>query len=134
MQNNNVPAMKLKFKQTWGLLILLFVTIAYIVTYLLLSSPKKKEISEIYYADMITAAHRILINKYNKLNEGKVKVIPIDFPNFDFSTNERKEMLARLLRGKGDGIDVFAVDVVWMQRFAKWSEPLNNYFTKDEAS
>lgn len=132
MQNNSQPAMKLKFKQTWGLLILLFVTIAYVVTYLLLSSPKKKEISEIYYADMITAAHRILINKYNKLNEGKVKVIPIDFPNFDFSTNERKEMLARLLRGKGDGIDVFAVDVVWMQRFAKWSEPLNNYFTKDE--
>ena len=124
--------MKLRFKQTWGLLILLFVTIAYIITYLLLNSPPKNVITEIHFADMMTAAHRILINKYNKLNDGKVKVIPIDFPNFDFSTNERKEMLARLLRGKGDGIDVFAVDVVWVQRFAKWSEPLNNYFTKDD--
>lgn len=125
-------SMKLRFKQTWGLLILLFVSIAYLVTFILLSSPKKPEVTEIYFADMITAAHRILINKYNKINEGKVKVIPIDFPNFDFSTNERKEMLARLLRGKGDGIDVFAVDVVWVQRFAKWSEPLNNYFSKAE--
>lgn len=80
----------------------------------------------------MTAAHRILINKYNKLNENKIKVIPIDFPNFDFSTNERKEMLARLLRGKGDGIDLFAVDIVWVQRFAKWSERLNKYFTENE--
>jgi len=131
-KTKDTPAMKLRFKQTWGLLILLFVTIAYLVTYFLLSSPQKSDVTEIYFADMMTAAHRILINKYNKLNEGKVKVIPIDFPNFDFSTNERKEMLARLLRGKGDGIDVFAVDIVWVQRFAKWSESLNNYFSKDE--
>ncbi|NWF89320.1 MAG: extracellular solute-binding protein [Ignavibacteriaceae bacterium] len=124
--------MKIRFKQTWGLLILLFVSIAYLVTFMLLNSPKKPEVTEIYFADMITAAHSILINKFNKINEGKVKVIPIDFPNFDFSTNERKEMLARLLRGKGDGIDVFAVDVVWVQRFAKWSEPLTNYFSKAE--
>ena len=132
LETKNAPAMKLRFKQTWGLLILLFVSIAYLITYFLLSSPQKSDVTEIYFADMMTAAHRILINKYNKLNEGKVKVIPIDFPNFDFSTNERKEMLARLLRGKGDGIDVFAVDIVWVQRFAKWSESLNNYFSKDE--
>ena len=131
-ETKNAPGMKLQFKQTWGLLILLFVSIAYLVTYLLLSSPRKNEVTEIYFADMMTAAHRILINKYNKINEGKVKVIPIDFPNFDFSTNERKEMLARLLRGKGDGIDVFAVDIVWVQRFAKWSESLDNYFSKGE--
>jgi multiple sugar transport system substrate-binding protein len=132
IRNTKPPAMKLRFKQTWGLLILLFVTIAYLVTFLLISANKKNEITEIYFADMMTAAHRILIDKYNKLNEGKVRVIPIDFPNFDFSTNERKEMLARLLRGKGDGIDVFAVDIVWVQRFAKWSEPLNKYFTRNE--
>jgi len=132
LETKNAPAMKLRFKQTWGLIILLFVSIAYLAIFLLLSSPKTNDVTEIYFADMMTAAHRILINKYNKINEGKVKVIPIDFPNFDFSTNERKEMLARLLRGKGDGIDVFAVDVVWVQRFAKWSEPLNKYFSKDE--
>lgn len=124
--------MKLRFKQTWGLIFLLFVTIAYLIIYFLLSTPPKNEVTEIYFADMMTAAHRIIIDKYNKLNEGKVKVIPIDFPNFDFSTNERKEMLARLLRGKGDGIDLFAVDHIWVQRFAKWSEPLNKYFTETE--
>lgn len=124
--------MKLRFKQTWGLLFLLFVTIAYLVIYFITITPKKNEVTEIYFADMMTAAHQILIDKYNKINEGKVKVIPIDFPNFDFSTNERKEMLARLLRGRGDGIDIFAVDLVWVQRFAKWSEPLNNHFTESE--
>lgn len=125
--------MKLRFKQTYGLLFLLFVTIAYVVIFfIIINKPKQNEITEIYFADMMTAAHQTLIDKYNKMNEGKVKVIPIDFPNFDFSTNERKEMLARLLRGRGDGIDIFAVDIVWVQRFAKWSEPLNKYFTDAE--
>ena len=124
--------MKLRLKQLWGLLFLLFVTVAYVVIFILTSKPSKSEVTEIFFADMITEAHRTIIDNYNKLNEGKVKVIPIDFPNFDFSTNERKEMLARLLRGRGDGIDLFAVDIVWVQRFAKWSEPLLNYFTKDE--
>jgi multiple sugar transport system substrate-binding protein len=131
-ETKKTPAVKLRFKQTWGLLFLLFVTIAYLAIYFIINSPKQNEATEIYFADMMTAAHRILIDKYNKINEGKVKVIPIDFPNFDFSTNERKEMLARLLRGRGDGIDLFAVDIVWVQRFAKWSEPLNNHFTQNE--
>jgi|WetSurMetagenome_2_1015567.scaffolds.fasta_scaffold15447_4 multiple sugar transport system substrate-binding protein len=132
LKDKKSAAMKLRFKQTWGLLFLLFVTIAYLIIYLIINSPQKNEITEIYFADMMTAAHQILIDEYNKINEGKVKVIPIDFPNFDFSTNERKEMLARLLRGKGDGIDIFAVDLIWVQRFAKWSEPLNNHFTESE--
>jgi multiple sugar transport system substrate-binding protein len=41
-------------------------------------------------------------------------------------------MLARLLRGRGDGIDIFAVDPIWVQRFAKWCEPLNKYFDATE--
>ena len=64
--------------------------------------------------------------------EGKVKVLTIDFPHFDFSTNERKEVLARSLRGTGDGIDLFAVDPIWVQRFAKWCEPLDKYFSDTE--
>lgn len=127
-----ISVMKLKFKQTWGLLFLLSVTVAYLIIYIISNAPKKNDITEIYFADMMTEGHRQIIAKYNKLNEGKVKVIPIDFPNFDFSTNERKEMLARLLRGKGDGIDLFAVDLVWVQRFAKWSEPLSNHFSESE--
>lgn len=124
--------MKIKIKQKWGLLFLLFVTIAYIVIYFFLNSSEEKKITEIYFADRITAAHQILIDKYNKLNEGRVNVIPINFPNVDFSTNEKKEMLARSLRGKGDGIDLFAVDPIWVQRFARWSEPLDNYFSDEE--
>lgn len=124
--------MTFSFKQKWGLLFLLFLTIAYVILYFVLNAPKKNEISEIYFADRITAAHRILIQKYNELHKGKVRVVPIDFPNPDFSTNDRKEMLARLLRGRGDGIDIFAVDPIWVQRFAKWSEPLNKYFSEND--
>src|SRR3972149_4991754 len=124
--------MTIKIKQTWGLLFLLFVAITYLIIFFLLNSSKKSDVIEIYFADRVTAAHKILIDKYNKLNEGKIKVIPIDFPNFDFSTNERKEMLARSLRGRGDGIDLFAVDLIWVQRFAKWCEPLDKYFSDDE--
>jgi multiple sugar transport system substrate-binding protein len=124
--------MKIKIKQKWGLVFLLFVTIAYVFIFFFLNNPKKDEIVELYFADRITAAHKILIDKYNKENEGRVKVIPINFPNIDFSTNEKKEMLARSLRGKGDGIDLFAVDPIWVQRFARWSEPLDNYFSDEE--
>lgn len=124
--------MNIKIKQKWGLLFLLFVTIAYVLISSFLYKSRKNEVTEIYFADRITAAHKILIERYNKLNEGKVKVIPIDFPNFDFGTNERKEMLARSLRGRGDGIDLLAVDLIWVQRFAKWCEPLDKYFSDSE--
>ena len=124
--------MSISFKQKWGFLFLLFITIAYLILYYFINTPHEKKITEIYFADRITVAHRILIQKYNELNKGKVKVIPIDFPNSDFSTNDRKEMLARLLRGRGDGIDIFAVDPIWVQRFAKWSEPLNKYFSETD--
>lgn len=124
--------MKLFIKQKWGLIFLLILIAAYIALFFFINQKKGTDTVEIYFADRITAAHKILIDKYNKMNEGKVKVIPIDFPNFDFSTNERKEMLARSLRGRGDGIDLFAVDLVWVQRFAKWCEPLDKYFSDAE--
>ena len=129
---NNPSKKNMRIKQKWGLLFLLFVTIAYIIISSFLYQPPKAKVTEIYFADRITAAHKMLIDRYNKLHEGKVKVIPIDFPNFDFSTNERKEMLARSLRGGGDGIDLFAVDPIWVQRFAKWCEPLDKYFSDSE--
>ena len=122
-----------RVKQKWGFIALLLVAILYVVISLL-GLRKKPEITEIFFADRLTSAHQILINQYNNLNKGKVKVVPIDFSNFDFSTNERKELLARSLRGRGDGIDVFAVDVIWVQRFAKWCEPLDNYFSINERS
>lgn len=119
-------------KQKWGFGLLLFLALVYLLIYYFQRYQPENSVTEIYFADRITAAHRVLINEYNKLMAGKVKVIPIDFPNFDFSTNERKEVLARSLRGTGDGIDIFAVDIIWVQRFAKWCEPLDKYFTDEE--
>ncbi|MCX6168230.1 MAG: extracellular solute-binding protein [Ignavibacteriales bacterium] len=119
-------------KQKWGSTLLVLLIIVYVAISFVQNYGSSNEITKIYFADRFTFAHKLLIEKYNKLNEGKVKVIPIDFPNFDFSTNERKEVLARSLRGTGDGIDLLAVDLIWVQRFAKWCEPLGQYFSEDE--
>jgi len=108
---------------------LVVLTVLYLVLYFLFLKRHDPAVTEIFFADRITDAHRVLIDRYNALNAGKIKVTPIDFPNGDFSTNERKEILARSLRGEGDGIDLFAVDVIWVQRFAKWCEPLDAHFS-----
>ncbi len=79
----------------------------------------------ITYADNISQAHKILIKKFNNEYKGRIKVETINLPFSKFSTNERKELLARALRSKSDKIDIFAVDLIWVHRFAKWSEPIN---------
>ncbi len=122
----------MKLKQKEAIIILILLVILYIVIFLFQNVSPQPEITKIYFADRFTDAHKELVEKYNKLHKGEVEVIPIDFPNFDFSTNERKEVLARSLRGTGDGIDLFAVDLIWVQRFAKWCEPLQYDFSKDE--
>ena len=124
----------MKVKQNWALGFLVLVTFVYILIYFLDISKSNTEVKEIYFAERITEAHQAIIKKFNKEYEGRIKVVPIDFPNFDFSTNERKELLARSLRGRGDGIDLFAVDIIWVKRFAKWCEKLDNYFSKEEIS
>lgn len=124
--------MKRFTKQYWGVLLLAVVALVYLIPYYFAIQRSHDPVVKIYFADRITAAHRVLIDRYNALHAGRVEVIPIDFPNDDFSTNERKEILARSLRGEGDGIDLFAVDVIWVARFAKWCEPLGPYFTPAE--
>jgi multiple sugar transport system substrate-binding protein len=104
----------------------------YLVPYILFKRQPQPEVMEIYFADRVTEAHRVLVDRYNALHAGQVKVVLIDFPNEEFSTNERKEILARSLRGEGDGIDLLGVDIVWVQRFAKWCEPLDSYFSDTE--
>ncbi|MGE5314422.1 MAG: extracellular solute-binding protein [Acidobacteriota bacterium] len=121
-------------RKHWGIVLLIFVALAYIIPYYLAVPQKKSPVTELYFADRITEAHRLLIDKYNRLHAGAVKVIPTDFANEDFNTDERKEILARSLRGEGDGIDVFAVDVIWVPRFAKWAEPLGAYFSDAQLS
>ncbi|MGK9475315.1 extracellular solute-binding protein [Melioribacter sp. OK-6-Me] len=122
--------MNTKFK--WALGILIVSVFAYYAINYYVNRRAGDEVIEIYFADRITAAHEKLIEIYNERNKGKVRIVPIDFPNFDFSTNERKEVLARSLRGTGDGIDLFAVDIIWVQRFAKWGESLDKYLTEEE--
>ena len=104
---------------------------AFILSFLIskwIHSPLKKEGVKIYYAENISEAHAVIINKFNDLHKGQIEVVPVNLPFSKFSTNERKELLARALRSQSDKLDVFAVDVIWVPRFAKWSEALNNYF------
>jgi multiple sugar transport system substrate-binding protein len=119
-------------RQHWGVLFLSLVALTFLAVQGFLSTHRKKAVTELYFADRLTEAHRVLIDEYNRMHQGEVKVVPIDFPNADFTTNERKEVLARSLRGEGDGIDIFAVDPIWVQRFERWSEPLDQYFDKTE--
>ncbi len=91
-----------------------------------------KEVTQIYFADNISIAHEALIRRFNETYQGQIEVIPINLPFSKFSTNERKELLARSLRSKSDLIDVFAVDLIWVPRFAKWGEPLHMYVHASE--
>jgi ABC-type glycerol-3-phosphate transport system substrate-binding protein len=119
-------------KWVTGVLILAALAALYLVPYAILVRQPAPRVTEIYFADRMTDAHRIIIEKYNALNAGRVRVVPVDFPNLEFSTNERKEILARSLRGEGDDIDLLAVDLIWTKRFARWCEPLGMYFSREE--
>jgi len=83
---------------------------------------------KIYFVDNISPGHKIVIERFNELNKGHIKVIPINLPFEKFSTNERKELLIRYLRSKSDRIDIFSVDQIWTPRFAKFVEPLGSYY------
>lgn len=97
-----------------------------------LGPPNGSEPVRVYYADHISRAHRELITEFNRLHAGRIEVVPVDLPFEKFSTNERKELLARSLRSKSEKLDVFAVDLIWVSRFARWGEPLDAYFPPDE--
>lgn len=84
---------------------------------------------KIYFADNISASHKIAIEKFNELHKGKIEVVPIDLPFDKFSTNERKELLIRYLRGKSERLDIFSVDQIWVPRFAKYAVPLGKDFS-----
>jgi multiple sugar transport system substrate-binding protein len=86
---------------------------------------------QVYFADNISLNHKLVIEEFNRLYRGKIEVIPVNLPFEKFSTNERKELLIRSLRSKSD-IDLFAVDLIWVPRFTRWSEPLDKYFSQAE--
>jgi len=90
--------------------------------------PSQKEAVQIYYADNISQAHESIIDSFNAKYSGQIEVIPVNLPFDLFNTNERKELIARVLRSRGSKMDVFAVDQVWVPRFTKWAEPLTRFF------
>jgi len=118
---------------------LIIVSIILIVALLLIfknviffSQESNNEVVKIYYADNISPAHAEIIRLFNQKQSGKIEIIPIDLPFSKFTTNERKEILARSLRTKNDRIDIFAVDLIWGPRFAKWSYPLDDHFNQSD--
>lgn len=93
-----------------------------------------KKPTRLYFADNMSVAHLKIIEEFNKLYSGKIEIVPIDLPFTKFTTNERKELIARSLRSKDSHIDIFAVDLIWVPRFAKWAEPLSLYFSQKDLS
>jgi len=91
-------------------------------------SADRKAITKIYFAENITSAHEKIIKKFNKIHKGEIEVLSINLEYERFTTNKRKDLITRNLRSKRSKIDIFAIDQIWMHRFAKWAEPLNSYF------
>lgn len=122
-------------------LIYVLLTSVLIITILLvifIDSPDSKNvnaelsITTLNYVSHISEAHQKVIDKFNDKYKGRIRVESINLPFEKFSTNERKELLARYLRSKSDRIDVFTVDQIWVPRFAKWVLPLEQYFNDEE--
>jgi multiple sugar transport system substrate-binding protein len=89
---------------------------------------QETSIRRLYYVDNMSDAHLEIIKKFNELHKGKIEVVPVNLPFYHFTTNDRKEILTRSLRSRSDGIDIFAVDLIWIPRFAKWGYTLDNRF------
>ncbi|MCB0730474.1 MAG: extracellular solute-binding protein [Ignavibacteriae bacterium] len=111
--------------------ILIFIFIYFSIPIYFFDFNKNKEVV-ITYADNISAAHQIVVDKFNEEYKGKIRVETINLPFSKFSTNERKELLTRSLRSKSAKLDVFAIDLIWSARFAKWAEPLEKYIHENE--
>lgn len=88
----------------------------------------KTSVKKIYYVDNISPAHLKIINRFNKLHKNEIEVVPVNLPFYHFTTNDRKAILTRSLRNRSDGIDIFAVDLIWIPRFAKWGYSMDRYF------
>lgn len=115
-----------------GLISLFIVLFLYFFISFNITKTNQKQEVVISYADNISPAHQLIIDKFNEEYKGKIRVEGIDLPFKKFSTNERKELLARSLRSKSNKLDVFAVDLIWSARFATWAENLNKYIKPEE--
>lgn len=96
-------------------------------------TPAGGAVRRVYFADNISPAHQIVIDRFNREYAGSIEVVPVNLPFSKFSTNERKELLARSLRNRSDRIDIFSVDQIWVPRFSRWSEPLDHLIAPEES-
>lgn len=96
------------------------------------TSGGKSQTKTIYFVDHISSAHQKVIDLFNLKHKGLIKVETINLSFEKFSTNERKELLARYLRSKNDRIDIFSVDQIWVPRFVRWGVPLNKLIDGSE--
>ncbi len=121
---------KIRKKRLLGLTVgIAAIVVLFLYLYVLtFSYQPSQSVVKLFYVDNISDTHQKLIDRFNAQYAGQIEVVPVNLPFSKFSTNERKEILARSLRSKSERIDVFAVDIIWTQRFAKWSLPLDAYF------
>jgi multiple sugar transport system substrate-binding protein len=115
-----------------GVVTVLMAVLLYLLAPSLIPATRSVEGTKVYFADRISSAHRKIIDRFNQIHRGKIEVVPVDLPFDKFSTNERKELLARTLRSKSEKLDLFSVDLIWVERFARWCEPLDAYFPEDQ--
>lgn len=99
-----------------------------------LDSSQATKLKTIYFVDHVSSAHQMVIDLFNQRYKGQIKVETINLSFEKFSTNERKELLARYLRSKNDRIDIFSVDQIWVPRFARWCVPLQKFMDSKEVS
>lgn len=126
-----IKALKvIKESSIW--IVTILISLASIIIFIYLSFQinlfPETSIKRLYYVDNISKAHLKIINEFNKKYKDKIEVVPVNLPFSHFTTNDRKEILARSLRSRSDGIDIFAVDLIWIPRFAKWGYTLDNRF------
>jgi multiple sugar transport system substrate-binding protein len=115
-----------------GAVTVLLAILLYVLGPSLFPAPQPIQGTKVYFADRISPTHKKIIDRFNALHQGRIEVVPVDLPFEKFSTNERKELLARSLRSRSDKLDVFCVDLIWVERFARWCEPLDRYFPPEK--
>ncbi len=116
------------------ILVTVFMLIIYVFPSYNVGDRSQGKSVKIYFADNISPALKKTIDLFNTKYKGQIEVVPLNLPFNKFSTNDRKELLARYFRSKSDRIDVFSADQIWVPHFSRWAIPLDDYFSKDEKS
>ncbi|NWF89892.1 MAG: extracellular solute-binding protein [Ignavibacteriaceae bacterium] len=114
------------------LLVAIFIFFTFVFSPKQLETETNTRSSTIYFVDHISSAHQKVIDLFNQKYKGSIKVETINLSFNKFSTNERKELLARYLRSRNNRIDIISIDQIWVPRFAKWAVPLQTLLDSSE--